>query len=216
VVDWLGWGSVVHGFGWCVVGWGVHHRGVVDHWGVHNWSVVNSVVGHRSMMNSSMMYWSVVDSSVVNCSMVDRGMMDSRVMNWSRVNCSMVDRGSVNNRCRHVDGCWGVIDRGRGMVGRGGGMIRLGSVIRLRSMVHYRSVIGLGCVRKGGRSVDPNNGLLVASVAVDGLRRSCGLAVDQRVDGAMGFVDRHVHRGRVALFERLVMALICGGNGSPQ
>ena len=40
---------------------------------------------------------------------------------------------------------------------------------------------------------------MVASVAVDGLRRSCGLAVDQRVDGAMGLVDRHVHRGRVAL-----------------
>ena len=153
---------MVHRFGWCVVCWGVHHRGVVDHGGVHNWSVVNSVVGHRSMMNSSMMYWSVVDSSVVNCSMVDRGMMDSRVMNWSRVNCSMVDRGSVNNRCRHVDGCWGVGDRCRGMVGRGGSMIRLGSVIRLRSMVHYGSVIGLRCVRKGGRSVDPNNGLLVA------------------------------------------------------
>ena len=136
MVDWLGWGSVVHGFGWCVVCWGVHHRGVVDHWSVHNWSVVNSVVGHRSMMNSSMMYWSVVESSVVNC--------------------SMMDRGSVNNRCRHVDGCWGVVDRGRGMVGRGGGVIRLGS------MVHYGSVIGLGCVRKGGRSVDPNNGLLVA------------------------------------------------------
>ena len=152
VVDWLGWGSVVHGFGWCVVGWGVHHRGVVDHWGVHNWSVVNSVVGHRSMMNSSMMYWSVVDSSVVNCSM-----MDSRMMNWS-----MVNRRSVNNRCRHVDGCWRVVDRCRGMVGRGGSMIRLGSVIRLGSMVHYGSVIGLGCVRKGGRSVDPNNGLLVA------------------------------------------------------
>merc|ERR1719197_376433 len=129
-------------------------------------------------MNSSMMYWSVVDSSVVNCSM-----MDSRMMNWS-----MVNRRSVNNRCRHVDGCWRVVDRCRGMVGRGGSMIRLGSVI------------GLGCVRKGGRSVDPNNGLLVASVAVDGLRRSCGLAVDQRVDGAMRLVDRHVHRGRVALF----------------
>ena len=196
VVDWLGWGSVVHGFGWRVVCWGVHHRGVVDHWGVHNWSVVNSVVGHRSMMNSSMMYWSVVDSSVVNCSMVDRGMMDSRVMNWS-----MVDRGSVNNRCRHVDGCWGVVDRGRGMVGRGGGMIRLRSMVWLGGMVHYGRVVWLWCVvvRKGGRSMDPNDGLLVASVAVDGLRRSGGLAVDQRVDGAMGFVDRHVHRGRVAL-----------------
>ena len=156
VVDWLGWGSVVHGFGWCVVCWGVHHGGVVDHWGGNNWSVVNSVVGHRSMMNSSMMYWSVVDSSVVNCSMVDRGMMDSRVVNWSMMDCSMMDRGSVNNRCRHMDGCWGVVNRGRGMVGRGGGVIRRGS------MVHYGSVIGLGCVRKGGRSVDPNNGLLVA------------------------------------------------------
>ena len=87
--------------------------------------------------------------------MVDRG-MDSCMMNWSMVNCSMMDRGRVNKRCRHVDGCWGVVDRGRGMVGRGGGVIRLGS------MVHYGSVIGLGCVRKGGRSVDPNNGLLVA------------------------------------------------------
>merc|ERR1719277_1822852 len=106
--------------------------------------------------------------------MMDRGMMDR----------GMMDRGSVNNRCRHVDGCWGVVDRGGGMVGRGGGVIRLGS------MVHYGSVIGLGCVRKGGRSVDPNNGLLVASEAEDGLRRSCGLAVDQRVDGAMRLVDR--------------------------
>ena len=144
-------GSVVdHGGGMVhsVVGnWGSMVDSVVS----HRSGVVNSVVGNRSMMNSSMKYWSVVDSSVVNCSMVDRGMMDSRVMNWS-----MMDRGSVNNRCRHVDGCWGVIDRGRGMVGRGGGVIRLGS------MVHYGSVIGLGCVRKGGRSVDPNNGLLVA------------------------------------------------------
>ena len=136
VVDWLGWGSVVHGFGWCVVCWGVHQRGVVHHWGVHNWSMVNSVVGHRSMMNSSMMYWSVVESSVVNCSMMDRGMMDSRVMNWSMVNWSMMDRGSVNNRCRHVDGCWRVVDRGRGMVGRGGGVIRLGSMVHYWSMVH--------------------------------------------------------------------------------
>ena len=42
---------MVHGFGWCVVCWGVHHRGVVDHGGVHNWSMVNSVVGHRSGVN---------------------------------------------------------------------------------------------------------------------------------------------------------------------
>ena len=84
-----------------------------------------------------------------------------RVSNWVN-NGSMVDRGRVNNRCRHVDGCWGVVDRGRGMVGRGGSMIRLGSVIRLGSMVDYRSMVGLRCVRKGGRSVDPNNGLLVA------------------------------------------------------
>merc|ERR1719220_134800 len=89
-----------------------------------------------------------------------------------------------------------------------------------RSMVNcsmmYRSMVDCSVVRKGGGSVDPNDGLLVASVAVDGLRGSSWLAVDQRVDGAMGLVDRHVHRGRVALFERLVMALICGGNGSPQ
>merc|ERR1712088_818612 len=83
------------------------------------------------------------------------------------------------------------------------------SMVWLGCMVHYGRVVWLWCVvvRKGGRSMDPNDGLLVASVAVDGLRRSGGLAVDQRVDGAMGFVDRHVHRGRVALFERLVMAL---------
>ena len=160
-----------------------------------------------------------------------------------------------------------MVNWGRGVVWRWS-MIGLGSMIRLRSVVwlggvvHYGSVVGLWCgvVRKGGRSVDPNDGLLVASVAVDGLRRSCGLAVDQRVDGAMGFVDRHVHRGRVALqrvfnqnvklcifhhhdwelalalidliimgpdshhykcnmsdlFERLVMALVGGGNGSAQ
>ena len=92
----------------------------------------------------------------------------------------------------------------RGMVNWGRGVVRLGSMIRLRSVVwlgvHYGSVVGLWCVvRKGGGSVDPNDGLLVASVAVDGLRRSSWLAVDQRVDGAMGLVDRHVHRGRVAL-----------------
>merc|ERR1712061_45192 len=99
-------------------------------------------------------------------------------------------------------------EAGRGMqVGRERG----------RQGVHNGSVVGLWCVvRKGGGSVDPNDGLLVASVAVDGLRGSSWLAVDQRVDGAMGLVDRHVHRGRVALFERLVMALICGGNGSAQ
>jgi len=110
-----------------------------------------------------------------------------------------------------------MVNWGRGVV-RLGSMIRLGSVVWLGGVVHYGRVIWLWCVvvRKGGRSVDPNDGLLVASVAVDGLRRSSWLAVDQRVDGAMGLVDRHVHRGRVALFERLVMALICGGNGSPQ
>ena len=100
------------------------------------------------------------------------------------------------------------------MVNWGRGVVRLGSMIRLRSVVwlgvhygsvvwlgvHDGSVVGLWCVvRKGGGSVDPNDGLLVASVAVDGLRRGGRLAVDQRVDGAMGFVDRHVHRGRVAL-----------------
>jgi len=104
----------------------------------------------------------------------------------------------------------------RSMIGLGS-MIRLRSVVWLGGVVHYGSVVGLWCVvRKGGGSVDPNDGLLVASVAVDGLRRSSRLAVDQRVDGAMGFVDRHVHRGRVALFERLVMALVGGGNGSTQ
>ena len=88
----------------------------------------------------------------------------------------------------------------RSMIGLGS-MIRLRSVIWLGSVVHYGRVVWLWCVvvRKGGRSVDPNDGLLVASVAVDGLRRGGRLAVDQRVDGAMGFVDRHVHRGRVAL-----------------
>ena len=99
-----------------------------------------------------------------------------------------------------------MVNWGRGVVWLGS-MIRLGSMIWLRSVVwlrgvvHYGSVVWLWCVvvRKGGRSMDPNYGLLVASVAVDGLRRSCGLAVDQRVDGAMGFVDRHVHRGRIAL-----------------
>merc|ERR1719507_2402487 len=97
--------------------------------------------------------------------------------------------------------------------------VHYGSVVGLWCVVRKGggSVVGLWCVvRKGGGSVDPNDGLLVASVAVDGLRGSSWLAVDQRVDGAMGLVDRHVHRGRVALFERLVMALICGGNGSPQ
>jgi len=110
-----------------------------------------------------------------------------------------------------------MVNWGRGVVWRWS-MIGLGSMIRLRSVVHYGRVVWLWCVvvRKGGRSVDPNDGLLVASVAVDGLRRSSRLAVDQRVDGAMGFVDRHVHRGRVALFERLVMALVGGGNGSTQ
>ena len=88
----------------------------------------------------------------------------------------------------------------RSMIGLGS-MIRLRSVVWLGSVVHYGRVVWLWgvVVRKGGRSVDPNDGLLVASVAVDGLRRSSRLAVDQRVDGAMGFVDRHVHRGRVAL-----------------
>ena len=88
----------------------------------------------------------------------------------------------------------------RSMIGLGS-MIRLRSVVWLGSVVHYGRVVWLWCVvvRKGGRSVDPNDGLLVASVAVDGLRRGGRLAVDQRVDGAMGFVDRHVHRGRVAL-----------------
>jgi len=110
-----------------------------------------------------------------------------------------------------------MVNWGRGVVGLGS-MIRLRSMVWLGCMVHYGRVVWLWCVvvRKGGRSMDPNDGLLVASVAVDGLRRSGGLAVDQRVDGAMGFVDRHVHRGRVALFERLVMALIGGGNGSTQ
>ena len=154
-----------------------------------------------------------------------------------------------------------MVNWGRGVVGLGS-MIRLRSMVWLGGMVHYGRVVWLWCVvvRKGGRSMDPNDGLLVASVAVDGLRRSCGLAVDQRVDGAMGFVDRHVHRGRVALqrvfnqnvklcifhhhdwelalalfdliiigpdshhnkcnmsdlFERLVMALVGGGDGSAQ
>ena len=88
----------------------------------------------------------------------------------------------------------------RSMIGLGS-MIRLRSVVWLGGVVHYGRVVWLWCVvvRKGGRSVDPNDGLLVASVAVDGLRGSSWLAVDQRVDGAMGLVDRHVHRGRVAL-----------------
>jgi len=110
-----------------------------------------------------------------------------------------------------------MVNWGRGVVWLGS-MIRLGSMVWLGGVVHYGRVVRLWCVvvRKGGRSVDPNDGLLVASVAVDGLRRSSGLAVDQRVDGAMGFVDRHVHRGRIALFKRLVMALVGGGNGSAQ
>ena len=99
-----------------------------------------------------------------------------------------------------------MVNWGRGVVWLGsmiglGSVVRLGSVVWLGGVVHYGRVVWLWCVvvRKGGRSVDPNDGLLVASVAVDGLRRGGRLAVDQRVDGAMGFVDRHVHRGRVAL-----------------
>ena len=99
-----------------------------------------------------------------------------------------------------------MVNWGRGVVWLGsmiglGSVVRLGSVVWLGGVVHYGRVVWLWCVvvRKGGRSMDPNDGLLVASVAVDGLRRGGRLAVDQRVDGAMGFVDRHVHRGRVAL-----------------
>ena len=104
-----------------------------------------SKVGTRVVISNS------ISISVDSWPIFNRGRMSNRVGNRD-----MVDRGSVNNRCRHVDGCWGVVDRGRGMVGRGGGVIRFGS------MVHYGSMVGLGCVRKGGRSVDPNNGLLVA------------------------------------------------------
>ena len=148
--------------------------------------MVDCMVGHWSMVNCSM-----VNRSMVNCSMMYRSMVDCSVMYRS-----MVDK-------RGVDGSRDVEGR-RGMVNWGRGVVRLGSMIRLRSVVwlgvHYGSVVGLWCVvRKGGGSVDPNDGLLVASVAVDGLRGSSWLAVDQRVDGAMGLVDRHVHRGRVAL-----------------
>merc|ERR1719266_1510260 len=102
-------------------------------------------------MNCSMVYRCMVDCmvghwSMVNCSMVNRSM----------VNCSVVDRGMMNKR--GVDGSWDVEGR-RGMVNWGRGVVRLGSVVWLG--VHYGSVVGLWCVvRKGGGSVDPNDGLL--------------------------------------------------------
>ena len=153
------------------------------HWGL--------VVNWGWLMNGSSMRGFVVNWSLVHWSRLVHG---CRVMHRSVVDSSVVDRGVMNQRG------WGMVDWGRRVV-RLGSMIRLRSEVWLGGVVHYGSVVGLWCVvvRKGGRSVDPNDGLLVASVAVDGLRRSCWLAVDQRVDGAMGFVHRHVHRGRVAL-----------------
>jgi len=215
VVDWLGW-CMVHRLRWCVVCWGVDNRGMMHHWSMDHGSMVYSMVSHGCMMDCSVVYGSmmkcsVMYGSVVECSMVYGSVVDSSVVNRGMMDCSVVDRGVMNQRG------WGMVDWGRRVV-RLGSMIRLRSEVWLGGVVHYGSVVGLWCVvvRKGGRSVDPNDGLLVASVAVDGLRRSCWLAVDQRVDGAMGFVHRHVHRGRVALFERLVMALVGGGNGSAQ
>jgi len=69
VVDRLG--CMVHGLRWCVVCWGMNHRGMMNHWRMDHLSVVYSMVSHGCMMDCSMMYRSVVD-----CSVVDRGVVD--------------------------------------------------------------------------------------------------------------------------------------------
>ena len=80
VVDRLGW-CMVHGLWWCVVCWGVDHRGMMNHWRMDHGSMVYSMVSHGCVMDCSMMCRSVVDCCVVNRGMVDCCMVDRSVMN---------------------------------------------------------------------------------------------------------------------------------------
>merc|ERR1719234_2053577 len=63
VVDWLGW-CMVHRLRWCVVCWGVDHRGMMHHWSMDHGS-----------MKCSVMYGSVVECSMMHHWSMDHGSM---------------------------------------------------------------------------------------------------------------------------------------------
>ena len=90
VVDRLGW-CMVHGLRWCVVCWGVDHRGMMNHWRMDQGSMVYSMVSHGCMMDCSMM-----NRGVMDCSVVDRGVMDCCMVYRGMVDCCVVNRGMMN------------------------------------------------------------------------------------------------------------------------
>merc|ERR1719312_2331583 len=125
-------------------------------------------------------------------------------------NRGMVDRGSMDN--------WGMISWGRGMISRGS-MDNRGSVDD-RGMISW----GRGSVVNRGGSITlldwesswsniSSRSLLIATIAMYGLRSSMGLAHNRSVYSSMGLVNRVAHSRGIALLDALVVGLVSGNYG---
>ena len=179
------WFRMVGRFCRCVVG-----RSMVCWDSFNNWSVIcrsclynRSMVrgchfSHRSMVGRSRSMISWGGSMVGWSSFDDRSMVG-----WSGL---VVGRGG----CGMVGWCWC-------MVGWGGWVIDRGWC-----------VVARGLVREGGRCKVCSGGLLAVAVPVHALGRCVGLADHTGVHCPVRLVHAVAHRGRVALLDHLVAALV--------
>merc|ERR1712106_1270611 len=139
----------------------------------------------RSSNNRGMVSWSCMDDR----GMVSWSSMDDRSMvSWGR---GMVSWSSMNY--------WSMISWGRGMISWGS-MIDRGRGI---SCLDWESSWSNGSSRS----------LLVASIAMYGLRSSMGLAHNRSMYSSMGLVDRVTNSRGIALLDTLVVSLVSGNYG---
>merc|ERR1712123_163134 len=109
---------------------------------------------------------------------------------------------------------WGMVSRS-GMYNRG--MVSWSSMDD-RGKISWGSMIGRGrgisCLDwKSSWSNGSSRSLLVASIAMYGLRSNMGLAHNRSMYSSMGLVDRVANSRSIALLNALVMSLIGGNYG---
>merc|ERR1712128_311346 len=155
------------------------------------------------MHNRGMVGWSSNNRGMVSWS----GMQNRGMVRWS----GMHNRGMVSWSGMH----------NRGMVSwsgmYNGGMVSWSSM-NDRGMVSWSSMIDRGrrisCLDwESSWSNGSSRSLLVASIAMYGLRSSMGLAHNRSMYSSMGLMDRVTNSRGIALLDTLVVSLVSGNYG---
>merc|ERR1712106_555759 len=149
-----------------------------------------------------MVSWSSNNRGVVSWS----GMHNRGMVSWSSNNRGMVSWSGMYNGGMVS---WSGMDN-RGMVNWSG--------MHNRGMISWSSMIdrgrGISCLDwESSWSNGSSRSLLVASIAMYGLRSSMGLAHNRSMYSSMGLVDRVANSRSITLLNALVMSLIGSNYG---